>query len=92
MNRAHGLSRRFVWRNACTPRCPHHPEEPATYFCCMLSWNEIESHTGSGLILLLHFRVPHSVLALEHVLSVLLCEFEMRHFLLSCSTLAVHIC
>lgn len=40
-----------VWRHACTPRCPHHPEEPATYFCCMLSWNEVETHTGSGLFL-----------------------------------------
>lgn len=49
------------WRNACTPRCPHHPEEPATYFCCMLSWNEVEAHTGSSLFLLLHFRVPHWV-------------------------------
>lgn len=76
-----------VWRHACTPRCPHHPEEPATYFCCMLSWNEVETHTGSGLFLLLYFRVPHWVLALEHVLCVLFCEFEMRIFLLSCSRL-----
>ena len=80
-----------VWRNACTPRCPHHPEEPATYFCRMLSWNEVETHTGSGLFLLLHFRVPHWVLALEHVLCVLFCEFEMRHFFALMLSLAVDI-